>query len=171
MWCLSLPERAENEPGNGCQRERGHRLLLDRLVDRSLEVAGDVLHPLAGLAALRGNPARRILRTISEALELVRGLVRHSLQALRRSFLSALCHIADTPFSCSWAASRRTSGSKPGSLLPRGRGLATARAAGAAAHAGCPRQVFFAALALAPEQGTSVKRSLTVLRRKSASFA
>src|SRR6476646_3319754 len=51
-----LPQRAEHEADGGRHGQRGHRLILDGLVDRALEVAGHFLHPLASLATLLGHP-------------------------------------------------------------------------------------------------------------------
>src|SRR5688572_28580020 len=51
---LRFPQRPEDESGNGGGCQRRHRLILDRLVEGALEVAGHLLQLLARLSALVG---------------------------------------------------------------------------------------------------------------------
>ena len=78
------------KPTDGGHRQRGHRLVLDRLVDRALEVAGDLLHALAGLATLLGDAVGNVLGLVGHVLELVGGLVGDSLELVRRLLLDVV---------------------------------------------------------------------------------
>src|SRR6185503_10610128 len=72
---LRLPERAKDKTDDCGARERRHRLVLDRLVEGAPEVAGNLLHPLAGLSALLGHTARHSFGLVGYLAELVGCLV------------------------------------------------------------------------------------------------
>ena len=71
-----LPESAEHEAHRGDDQQGGHRLVLDRLVDRALDVAGNLLDLLAGLAATIRKLANGRLGSLDNLADLLPGLVR-----------------------------------------------------------------------------------------------
>ena len=60
------------------ENKRGHRLILDRLVEGAFEVACHLLHTLACLATLVGHAVGHALGLISRLAELIRRLVFRS---------------------------------------------------------------------------------------------
>src|SRR5262245_203490 len=92
-----LPERAEHEADHRGHRKRRHRLGLDGLVARALEVAGTLLHALARLAAGLGEAVGYVLGLIGHVAELIAGLVGHLVELVGRLFLDLVrrraCHV------------------------------------------------------------------------------
>src|ERR1700736_266012 len=72
---LRLPNRTENEAEDGRHRERCHGLIFDGLVDGALQIAGNLLHLVAGFPSLLGYTAGEVLRLVSHVAKLVRGLI------------------------------------------------------------------------------------------------
>jgi hypothetical protein len=73
MRNLRFPQSAEDKSQDGCHGKRRHRLVLDRFVDGTFEVAGDLLDLVADLAPLFGHAVGIMLRLVGHLAEFVGG--------------------------------------------------------------------------------------------------
>ena len=68
---LLLPKRTEDESQGSCQRQRGQRLILERLIDGVFQIACNLLHFVASFAALLSYAASDLIGLVGHIPEFV----------------------------------------------------------------------------------------------------